>query len=342
MSRFFKKILSTILIYLIPAIAIIFIYVVKDIYCDFGIDQKYSLKYWFNGLGDFSTKKLIHQKNKIQNTFIFGSSRSSHFYGCYLQKKVIHSTDCHPYYYGNWGESIGGIERKLHFLDSSSYSLKRVLIILDGDITFRGDGSVQPYDHYLLTGKSRLESCIIHAKDFFSIHGDSKNDRLKIFLGIAPNPEIIFNKPCDDVTNDLYHLCNKYNFSFDSTILTTQKYKRIIDSLQRNNFLYERPNNVKSYPIQLSTIEKNTLVRIKKILNKHTTKYAIVISPLYDQKKLHPEDLKYLKHLFGEKLLDLSGKNWITNNEIYYPDKLHFTGVVSKYIMDSIGKLKLL
>jgi len=342
MNRFIKKILQTIFIFLVPSIIVITIYIIRDIYCDFGIDQTYSMKYWFNGLGDFSTKKLIHQKNKTHNTFIFGSSRSSHFYGCYLQKKIIHSSNCKPYYYGNWGESIGGIERKLNFLDSSGYSLKRVLIVLDGDISFRSDGRVQPYDHYLLSGKSRIESCINHAKDFFSIHGDSKNDRFKIFLGIAPNPEIIFNKPCDAFTNDLYHTCNQYNFSFDSTILTTIKHRNTIDSLTKINFLYKRPNIEKSYPKQFSNNEKKIFRSVKQLLTKNNTNYAIVLSPLYDQKKLQSEDLIYLKQLFGSRLLDLSGKNWITNNKTYYPDKFHFTGVVSKYIMDSIGKLKLL
>ena len=140
----------------------------------------------------------------------------------------------------------------------------------------------------------------------------------------------------------MYHLCSNFRFSFDSIYLRNEKYKRVVDSLIKCNYFYKRPKIQKSYPKQFSDNEKKLLARIKKILAKHNTKYAIVISPLYDQKKLQKDDLMYLKQLFGSRLMDISGKNWITENEAYYPDILHFEGVVSKYIMDSIGKLNLL
>ena len=76
---------------------------------------------------------------------------------------------------------------------------------------------------------------------------------------------------------------------------------------------------------------------IKTIFDKHNTNYKIVISPLYDQKKLNPMDLKLLQNIFGEQnIFDYSGINEITNDFHNYYETSHYRKKVGDRIMNEI------
>src|ERR1041385_3175954 len=79
MKRF---IVNTIIFLGILVLAVIpptVLYIKRDVYCDFGNHKNYSWKYNFQGLGDISTKKLVHSTIPY-NSFVFGSSRCVELY----------------------------------------------------------------------------------------------------------------------------------------------------------------------------------------------------------------------------------------------------------------------
>ena len=80
------------------------------------------------------------------------------------------------------------------------------------------------------------------------------------------------------------------------------------------------------------------LKEIKKIFEKHNTKYKVIISPLYNQTKLSIQDLATLKSIFQNDLYDYSGVNSFTQNIHNYYEKDHFRTLVGDSIFSIIYK----
>jgi len=320
-----KFLLILILIVAVPSI----FYLKRDVYSDFGRKNNYSWKYFFQPLGDINTKKLIATNNNY-NSFIFGSSRSTSVYACYLQKIIPNSKFFH---YANWNETIGGVERKLILIDSLNYRIDNVIIYIDNDYTFANDDYTLANEHYLFTHETHSKYLINHYKSFFT---NFSIDKLKILIGLPVNGMIFPNWVSDLNTNDPNHICNDSVISSYGNYNQSKSFINMIDSLKRIGFLYERSNKQIYSPNQISADEKKILAKIKYIFEKHKTKYYVIITPLYDQKKFTAIDQKILLDCFDKNLYDFSGINDITNNIYNYPDRKHFQPYISKLILDSI------
>jgi hypothetical protein len=328
MKTFLKKVLYASIVPLLFYVIVFIVYRKYDVYQDFGTYANYSWKYEFQSLGDLSTKKLINSK-KDYNTFIFGSSRTTSLYACYVQDRLKNSKAFH---YGNWNESIGGILEKIKLLDSLHYKLSNVVIYIDTDYTFDGDGSCKSYDHYLLTHTPRPTYLMNHFSSFLS-----NKENYNILLGGAPPKDRFPNRHSDPVTNDPYHKCSDstiHSYGFDPF---TRRDSLKIDSLKNVGFLYARSKQQEFLGKQISAAESAIIDKIINILDKHKAKLYVIVTPLYDQMKFHPDDTSILKSKFGKDLYDFSGINSFTSNEFNYkPDRKHFREVVSKQIIDSL------
>lgn len=308
-------------------------YIHSDPYMDFGKKENYSWKFFFQQLGDIATKKLINSSTQY-NSFIFGSSRTTSLYACYLNKILPNSNFFH---YGNWNETIGGIYNKLLLIDSLGYSIDNVVIYLDTDYTFQGEGKCNISDHYLVTGQNRTDYLITHFNIFYK---NLTLDKIKILLGLNVDERIYTNWESDLNTNDPNHNCNNPEIiSTYSKIENDNEFVHKIDSLKNTGFLYERPLSQQYKEIiQISDSEKLLLLKLKDLFNKHSTNYYLVITPLYDQYKFNINDQDLVNKMFGDRVYDFSGINWMTSNEYNYPDRKHFQPYISKYMIDSIIK----
>ena len=331
MKRF---IIKTFLFSLFPAAIIaaaLILYFNADVYEDFGKHQNYSWTYHFQQLGDIATKKLLHS-NKKYNSFIFGSSRTIGVYACYLQTKIPNSIFFH---YGNFQESIGGIYEKLKLIDSLGYSIDNAIIYFDTDFTFLKDGNCRPSDHYLLNHQSKMHYRIGHIETFFSVIDLNK---LKILVGQKPDEDIFPNWHSDLYTNDCNHQCSDSIIKSYSNVLNSKEFIRKMDSLKLIGFLHKRPDKQTFSDDQISIAELQYLIGIKKIFEKHSTNFKIIITPLYNQIKFSSNDMKILTQNFNGHLYDFSGINAITENIYNYPDRSHFQPYISKNILDSVLK----
>ena len=330
MKQFLKRIF---VIAVVPLFIILFfsiLYLKQDVYYDFRGYKNYSWKYNFQSLGDISTKKLLRSKTNY-NTFIFGSSRTVSIYACYVQSKIKNSKVFH---YGSWNETIGGIYEKMKLIDSLGYHLENTIIYLDTDYTFSGDGTPQPNDHYLLTHENKWKYFFDHFQSYFS--GVDLN-KFKILLGYKVEGEIFPNWESDNITNDYYPCSDSLVHVYGERKITKEYYKSI-DSMVKVGFLYKRSSTQKFKERQISSSEKVTINKMINLLNKHHTKYYVVITPLYDQLKFNDTDMELLKNTFAENLYDFSGINNFTEDKLNYHDKKHFLPYVSKQILDSILK----
>ena len=83
------------------------------------------------------------------------------------------------------------------------------------------------------------------------------------------------------------------------------------------------------------------LKEIKQIFNANKTDYRIIISPLYDQKKLNKIDLDLIEDIFEKKnIFDFSGKNAWTEDKYNFYESSHYRKKIGKKILDIIYKSK--
>jgi len=307
----------------------IYFYIKRDVYQDFGTHKNYSWKYYYQPLGDVSTKKLLNSSIQY-NSFIFGSSRTCSLHACYLQKKISNSSFFH---YANWNETVGGVYAKMNLLDSLGYRMDNVFIFFDTDGTFANDGKCHD-DYYLLTNESRFDYYFNHLKDFIPPNLDSTKFKLLFFNEV--NKEAFPNWESDIRTNDSNHNCSDSTISSYGYQEFGKNYIDKIDSLKRTGFLYSRSKKELFIEKQISPYEYTMMFKICNLLKKHKSHYYIVITPLYDQLKFDAMDMQLIKNVFGDNVYDFSGINRITDNECNYPDKKHFLPYVSKTIVDSI------
>jgi hypothetical protein len=238
------------------------------------------------------------------------------------------------FHYGNWNESIGGMLEKLKLLDTLGYDIQNVILYLDTDFTFAGDGKCKPYDHYLLTQESKINYYFSHYKEFFSNSRD-----INILFGWKVDKGLFPNWNSDLTTNDGNHQCSDSVINTYGEIHFTKEYQYKIDSMVKIGFLYSRPLKQEYKDNQISMDELHMIDEMVKIFTRHGTKYYVIITPLYDQLKFSSEDEKLLKAHFGEKnIYDFSGINSYTSNPANFPDRKHFNTLVTKQMIDSVLK----
>lgn len=306
------------------------LYIRRDIYSDFGKYSNYSWKYYYQPLGDLSTKKLIHSETPY-NSFIFGSSRVTGLYACYLQHKTPGSNF---FMFANFAETIGGIYAKMKFLDERGYRLENIVIYFDTDLTFTRNGECPTTEHYLLTGKPVVEYYYSHYRYFLPPYLDMC--KFRILLGMHVEGKEVPDWHSDPVTNDCNHTCTDSVVENYGDRTLKKRFIAKIDSMKSTGYLYHRDSIQQYLPGQISYSELRILVKIRELLNQHKSEYSIIITPLYDQKKFHMADRRILDLVFGDRVYDFSGINTFTENEYNYPDRSHFKPWISKAIADSV------
>jgi hypothetical protein len=329
MKTYLKKFGFFVLPITILVIIALYFYVKTDVYDDFGSNKTLAWNYNFQQLNDISTKKLL-TTNQTYNSFVFGSSRSCSVYGCYLQTKLPSSKFFH---YANWNETIGGILAKLQYLDAKGYDLKNIMVYIDTDYTFDGEGKLSPMDHYLITKESKFKYYYDHLISFFS---NFDADKLKILVGKGEQTGSFVNRKLDQVTNDFNHECSADEIRKYQYVQSDEEFKQRMDSLKKSGFMYERHKAQQYKSPQISEEEEVMIEQIATLLEKHHSKYFVVLTPLYDQQKLNNRDFGILKKYFKNNIYDFSGKNKYTEDYYNYPDRIHFQNYISKEIIDSV------
>lgn len=309
---------------------LVYLYLKQDPFEDFSKKNNYSWQYTFQSLGDLSTKKILDTKYKY-NSFIFGSSRSISLHACYLQNKIPDSKFLH---YASWTETIGGIYAKLHLLDSLNFDLKNVIIYIDTDVSFQNDGNCRDNDHFLLTKKNKYDSYYSHFQSFIP----PNIDQLKILFNKKPSNKTYAGWQSDLITNDANHYCSDSSIIGYGKIHYNEKYNLRIDAKIKSGFFKKIPSKPQFLKSQISGDEEKLLDKILLLFLNKKTNYKIVITPLYNQKVFAESDFAILNSKFGKRLFDFSGKNIFTENKNNYADKIHFSDLVSKTIIDSVLK----
>ncbi len=225
-----------------------------------------------------------------------------------------------------------GIERKLQFLKTKKIKIKNLLLVLDYSILLKTDNSEGHLfiKHPLISGESYLS--------FYS----------EMFKGFFPKASISFidlylTGKSKSYMSKFGITGNIIRHNLKSNQLTYYKYDSIIKNnineyyTLKKNIFYERDSIEKHSPRVIFAQQKVLLMNIKKIVSLYKSKYKIIISPLYDQKKIHTKDLDYLESVFNKKnVFDFSGKNKFTINYKNYYETSHYRPNVCKEIISTV------
>jgi hypothetical protein len=282
--------------------------------------------------------ELLKNNNKRQkyNSFILGSSRSL-AYTVPEWKKHLNNTVV-GFHFDATGEGIYGIYNKLLFLQSKKNAIKNVLIVLDYNTLTtvknrKGHLSISPPELSRESLFSYYKEYVFATANFNFISEYIKHKYLNLSI---KKPQYIVQKTkfaneYDDITGDVY---------FGTEKKIKQNELKYYSKLQNEGVFYTRLVNlniVKEEPI--SSEESKLLFLIHRILIQEKSNYKIVISPLYNQKKLSSERVQLLITIFGKSNVhDFSGKNELTESIYNFYETSHYRPHVANKIMDSIYK----
>lgn len=277
---------------------------------------------------DFQTTELFlkNYSTKKYNSFILGNSRSF-FYRCNTWDKFING-NC--YHFNASAESLFGIESKIRFLKKKNVNIDNLLIILD-------HGTLSEINNtnghiFIKHPEISNESWLTFYKTMFSAFTPRYHISLidLIFTGKRKNYMINYG-----ITDNVW----KHNT--ETNELTYFLYDSIINDNKINYYnskkeiFYNRDTIQLYYNPVIYEKQKELLENIYIILKQKKTNYKIIINPLYDQKCINKQDLKYLEELFGrENVYDFSGINKFTNDYQNYYETSHYRTNVADSILE--------
>lgn len=278
---------------------------------------------------DFVSTQVFLQTNPTRHydSFVFGNSRSLAF-RCLDWGPLVGSRHC--FHFDGMGDTLFGIKGKLRLLDRVNVDLRNVLLILDTDV-LRETTNTRGHLYIkspLVSGESRLQFQFVFLRAFYEkLFFVKYLDYLRSSVLKPYMMDVLIPEPTTQVpeTNDELFLSAEQELAANEELF----YEGL-----RSTFA-SRPATPAHAPQRVVFQQgRSILQEISGILSKHGTRYRVVVSPLYDQVKLHPDDLAALQEVFGTRdVFDFSGINAITADFHNYYELSHFRPAAARAML---------
>jgi hypothetical protein len=277
-----------------------------------------------------STELYLHQHaEQGYDSFIFGSSRSTAF-RCDDWKASMRRADARCFHFDAWKESLFGLEAKVRLVDALGSPLRDALIVVDGSLLAEVVPSSEPVfrSHPRLTGQSGLAFELDYLIDFYSNHFCLKyldyalSGKVRGYMGPAFN------------ARNFTHLLATNDEIFTAV---DEKIARPGEDYWRSHADLFGPRTGGTAPLTVLSEQRRLLSSMAEIFARHGTRVRVVVSPLYDQIRLHPADLGALREIFGQdNVVDFSGENPMTSDVRNYYESSHFRPPVARAILSGL------
>ena len=274
---------------------------------------------------------INYQKEYGYDSFIFGNSRSIAFQEKEWKKYIPESSRC--YHFDVSRGSIRELYGEINYINESGGALRNALIVLDiGMLWWTENKGILYMMPPIL--KNQTGTVAFHYEyfksfyehDFFCAYIDYKtNKEFKPYMmDYFLNPR--WKNGYNPTNNELYW--DKQEESISEGTYYDAERIRCFENAQ----FPEKP----SY-CALNDERKELFRRIKVLFDIQKTDYRLIISPLYDQIKINPDDLQFLYNVFGEEyVFDFSGINkWNEDFHNYY-EASHYRPCVANEIMEIV------
>ena len=278
---------------------------------------------------------LLHNPAEGYDSFILGNSRSIYYPIAAWQRHLPEGSRC--YHYDAANESLKGLWQKLQFIASHGRkegALRNVLMVVDAGLlekvecdhwhlcetppALTGYRNLVPFHWYNL--KTFITPTFLLAYVDYSLF-----HRLRPYMlrkSLMTEDMFVYDARCNEC--DFVPLEQEIA---EGTYYTEQR-KRVFEGVQF-------PDSVS--PVVIGARQYELLDSIRAILARHGTSTQIVVSPLYNQIRLNPADLRCLEQLFGaDHVTDFSGPNaWNSDFHNYY-EASHYRPSVAIAVLDSV------
>lgn len=273
-----------------------------------------------------STQMYIQNKDRYHyDSFIFGSSRSGYYMVDDWKLYLPDSASC--FHYDGYGESLYNVYRKLKYIEGRS-PIHNAMFCVDRDVLCQDK---QDYGHLWV-----LPPCLVEG-NFGAFH--------MAFIRAYLNPQFL-HAYLEVMIKGETQLYMFEDGVFEKPIVgyklepnerngETRSIQQFSDSFyvdKKMKFSQRSDTITLGFPI-IKESQKQILYEIHDILVRNQTDYKIIINPVYDQIQLALEDKDFLIELFGDNLVDFSGKNRMTENFHYYCDPSHFNEYTASEVM---------
>lgn len=323
------------LLFASPLILLVAVYGVLDVFKVL----RYHNPYYVDGrpmgvvlnAGHVATMIFDHNRDEQKyDSFIFGSSRSRTYEVADWKQYIGKEASC-LHFDGN-AEPLYGVWNKIKYIDRCGVEIKNALLIVDGLLLsetmsrtghlyrippmVEDNGSYVAYHSTFI--KSFLHPEFLVAYFDYLISGEVKPYMTTDFLlsGQYRTHEML--------TNQVRHEHR------DSLIAIGRYYTPEIMKLFENR---QCPDSVA--PIVVGEVQLSMLNDIADILKQHKANYRVIVSPLYDQIRMNPDDVMALGEIFGEEnVFDFSGVNEFTADYQNYYDDSHYRPNVAREVMN--------
>jgi hypothetical protein len=276
---------------------------------------------------------LKSRKQNNYDSYILGNSRSM-FYSIAEWQKYI-GANTHPFHFDANSETLYGIYRKMLLMDSLKSPIKNMLLVLDESVLYQSENSVGHLfvKHYAISGQTPFDFQLMFFKAFITTPKFMRAYMDYKFTGSF--------KPY--MYED--HMLSKILVSYKSST-NEMGFKGLEDSIKNHKeayyankddvFFSRDTQTVYSQPV-IKNVQLAQLKAIADILKKNGTSFKIIISPLYDQKKMAQADLSILQQYFGKQnVYDFSGINQYTVDKTNYYENSHYRPHVANDILQQV------
>lgn len=328
-----RNFIKNIIVFIIPFVALFFLYIILD---PFKVIWHYD-NYYCNIGGALnrnfvSTMNYLNKKDIYHyDSFIFGNSRSLFYMVNDWKKYIPAESSC--YHFSESGGSVHGLLYKLKLIDSLNQKINNALIVLDCDLLGRidQDGAIVIMPPALTNNKNWLK---FHQEQLFQWY----------------NPHFFYYWIKFKLTGKYEQAMSLYiatgtNYKYYNPV-TNEEPNHVQDSLialgayydQKRLKVFEGKQHHRVSEELLNDQEKIQSFReMKDILSKHRTNYKIIISPIYNQISIHPNDLEFLNTVFGKNnVYNFSGVNKYTSDYQNYYENSHYRSEIASDIMEYI------
>ncbi len=300
------------------------------------IDDPFMMYWHYDNLYEYKQRKIcandayrgirwMNQYNDSMhyNSFIIGSSRTDFYYVDEWKKYLDDDASC--FHFNQSGDNLLGTLQRTQYLYKRFDKIDNILFVMDAEYL----EDMKPHKGHLF----RQPWQVTEEWDFFAYNWEC----IRAFYTIEYQKQVWGITPEEQKLP--YYYIPEYNevHKVGAEELLESNPEAYYETLTGFYRLYERTYTDSISAPVIGKQQRDALEQLHTLLTNGNTDYRIVISPLYDQIVLNPQDLECLKEIFGEdKVFDFSGVNEYTNDVSNYYETSHYRPKLCNKILKKI------
>lgn len=332
-----RRYLRRILLFFAPFFVVLALYFVLD---PFKVLREYE-SYYLSGAPDYvvlnrshvSTQTFLHRHPRHSyDSFIFGNSRSLFFRASDWRRHI--GEDASVFHFDGSDESLFTLHRKVKFLAERDVPMRHALLVVDHSLLYWAEERTG----HLIATPPRL----MQWSNLLTFHGSFLLAYLDPRFLLAYYDFMLFGEFRDYMRD--HNVLNAEPMTYDA-VTNEISYPQFDQAIAEGTYYTKsrmkplRRGAQSPTPHQpcLGTEHTRLLRDLQRFFATAETDVRVIVSPLYNRRALHPQDVRILKSVFGDdRVFDFSGVNAITADYRNYYEASHYRPSTAAALLDSV------